>query len=115
MKGQFESIFCRNVMIYFDERHAEPDLAHASPTVLAPGGTSLIGHSERIASDQHPFDLDRADDLSAAEGGRSHEAYACPDRGQLGDDPSDSDRSAVGAIRKSRSSALRLSPQSRAR
>jgi ubiquinone/menaquinone biosynthesis C-methylase UbiE len=43
--GQFDAIFCRNVMIYFDRdtvRRVKAELAK----VLLPGGYLFIGHSE---------------------------------------------------------------------
>lgn len=46
-KGTFQGIFCRNVMIYFDEptRHA---LLDRFCKYLEPGGHLFIGHSESI-------------------------------------------------------------------
>ncbi len=48
MRGRFDAIFCRNVVIYFDDdarRRLWPRLARA----LEPGGFLFIGHSERVA------------------------------------------------------------------
>lgn len=56
MKGQFDVIFCRNVMIYFDEP-TQNDIWHRFATLLRPGGHLFIGHSERISTDRQPFDL----------------------------------------------------------
>ncbi len=56
MKGRFDIIFCRNVMIYFDEPTQE-GIWRKFAGLLNPGGTLLIGHSERIATERQPFDL----------------------------------------------------------
>ena len=48
MKGKFDVIFCRNVMIYFDEPTQERIWSRFAP-VLVPGGTLYIGHSERVS------------------------------------------------------------------
>ncbi|MCJ2178848.1 CheR family methyltransferase [Novosphingobium album (ex Hu et al. 2023)] len=47
IKGQFDFIFCRNVMIYFDNPTKER-LVKRFSDVLAPGGFLYIGHSERV-------------------------------------------------------------------
>lgn len=54
MKGRFDLIFCRNVMIYFDNPTKER-LVQRYVQALVPGGFLYIGHSERVtgpASDQ---------------------------------------------------------------
>lgn len=56
MKGKFRVIFCRNVMIYFDE-DTQNRIWKRFADLLEPGGTLFIGHSERIAMELHPFDL----------------------------------------------------------
>jgi chemotaxis protein methyltransferase CheR len=56
MKGRFNVIFCRNVMIYFDEP-TQDRIWKKFSTLLMPGGTLFIGHSERISTDRHPFDV----------------------------------------------------------
>ena len=48
MKGKFDVIFCRNVVIYFDEPTQERIWSRFAP-VLVPGGTLYIGHSERVS------------------------------------------------------------------
>lgn len=47
MKGRFDVIFCRNVVIYFDKPTQER-LWQRFADVLAPDGFLMIGHSERI-------------------------------------------------------------------
>jgi chemotaxis protein methyltransferase CheR len=56
MKGRFDIIFCRNVMIYFDD-DTQNTVWGRFADVLRPGGTLCIGHSERIAMALHPYDL----------------------------------------------------------
>ncbi|WP_294318277.1 CheR family methyltransferase [uncultured Sphingomonas sp.] len=46
-KGRFDTIFCRNVMIYFDEPTKERLLARLGER-LEVGGMLYIGHSERL-------------------------------------------------------------------
>jgi chemotaxis protein methyltransferase CheR len=54
MKGLFDAIFCRNVMIYFDA-NTKQQLIDRYWDMLAPGGTLLIGHSESLAGTPHRF------------------------------------------------------------
>lgn len=51
-RGQFDVIFCRNVVIYFD-REAQRRLAERLSAALAPGGLLLVGHAESFPS-SHP-------------------------------------------------------------
>ena len=47
MRGRFNVIFCRNVMIYFDNPTKERLVARFADA-LEPGGYLYIGHSERV-------------------------------------------------------------------
>ena len=51
MHGGFDVIFCRNVMIYFDQATQDGIWARFA-RLLPPAGHLYIGHSERIASDR---------------------------------------------------------------
>ena len=54
MKGPFDAIFCRNVMIYFDSQ-TQNKLVNRFYDFLAPGGYLFVGHSEGLSSVQHKF------------------------------------------------------------
>lgn len=47
MRRQYDVIFCRNTMIYFDE-DAKAELCARFAKLLTPGGYLFIGHSERL-------------------------------------------------------------------
>ena len=49
IKGPFQAIFCRNVVIYFDEPTQET-LFTRFGQLLEPGGRLYIGHSERLGA-----------------------------------------------------------------
>jgi len=48
MRGRFDVIFCRNVVIYFDDATQERVWSRFVP-VMTPGATLYIGHSERVS------------------------------------------------------------------
>lgn len=48
MQGPFQIIFCRNVVIYFDQA-TQAKLWHRFATLMSPCGTLYIGHSERLS------------------------------------------------------------------
>jgi chemotaxis protein methyltransferase CheR len=54
IRGPFDVIFCRNVMIYFD-RETQSRLVNRLAGLLAPGGTLYVGHSESLSAIQHPL------------------------------------------------------------
>lgn len=53
-KGQFDFIFCRNVMIYFDKQ-TQTELISKFYKHLAPDGYLFIGHSESLAGTETRF------------------------------------------------------------
>ncbi|MCP4689708.1 MAG: protein-glutamate O-methyltransferase CheR [Desulfobacterales bacterium] len=54
MKGPFDVIFCRNVMIYFD-RLTQQKLVNRFYSLLRPGGHLFVGHSEGLTAITHEF------------------------------------------------------------
>ena len=47
MKGPFDIIFCRNVMIYFDNL-VRKNLLDEICRLLKPGGYLMVGHAESL-------------------------------------------------------------------
>lgn len=56
MKGPFDAIFCRNVMIYFD-RPIQTRLIDRMADMLVPGGALYLGHSESLHGVSRRFEL----------------------------------------------------------
>ena len=56
MKGKFDAIFCRNVVIYFDEPTQARMWKRFAP-LLNPGGRLYVGHSERV-TEMDKFETD---------------------------------------------------------
>lgn len=54
MRGPFQAIFCRNVVIYFEEQ-TQLRIWNRFKTLLAPGGYLYIGHSERLSGADDGF------------------------------------------------------------
>jgi chemotaxis protein methyltransferase CheR len=53
-KGSFDFVFCRNVMIYFDEP-TRKKLVETLFRYVKPGGYLFIGHSESLRRETCPF------------------------------------------------------------
>jgi chemotaxis protein methyltransferase CheR len=47
MSGPFDAVFCRNVLIYFDEK-TQMRLLNRMTSLIRPGGYLYLGHSERL-------------------------------------------------------------------
>lgn len=54
--GPLDIVFCRNVMIYFDQR-MRAQLLSEFHRVLRPGGLLIVGHAESLAARMGPFTL----------------------------------------------------------
>ena len=55
MHGTFDVIFCRNVVIYFDEV-VQQRVWDRFSSIITPGGRLYIGHSERLIDPMNRFD-----------------------------------------------------------
>ena len=51
MKGPMDAVFCRNVMIYFDN-HVRGKIVDQVSRLLRPGGMFMIGHAESLQGSQ---------------------------------------------------------------
>lgn len=56
MKGPFDAIFCRNVMIYFDGE-TKTRLVSRLSSLLKPRGWLYIGHSESLLNNAGDLEL----------------------------------------------------------
>ena len=56
MRGKFDFIFCRNVMIYFDKKTQHAILEKIAER-LKPGGLLFVGHSESFHNTQDQFKI----------------------------------------------------------
>mgnify|MGYP000048795480 CR=1 FL=1 len=54
MRGPFDAILCRNVMIYFDKA-TQQRLVERYWGLLRPGGHLFVGHSESLTGLTHKF------------------------------------------------------------
>jgi chemotaxis protein methyltransferase CheR len=60
-QGQFDIVFCRNVLIYFDDA-SRLSTAENIYRALVPGGFICLGHSESMARISDRFDVRRFED-----------------------------------------------------
>ncbi|QAY75899.1 protein-glutamate O-methyltransferase CheR [Sphingosinicella sp. BN140058] len=60
-QGRFDVIFCRNLLIYFDEESRRTAAAHLYEA-LNPGGYLCLGHTESMSRISDAFEMRRFDD-----------------------------------------------------
>ena len=70
----FQVIFCRNVMMYFDQA-TQQDIVQRLSGCLEPGGYLLVGHSESLTGVEHELELCAAGHLSQGIAGRGCGAH----------------------------------------
>jgi len=58
MKGHFDLVMCRNVMIYFD-RPTQEEIVERFFNIIRPGGIFIVGHSEGLTGMKHQFKMVR--------------------------------------------------------
>ena len=56
MRGRFDLIFCRNVVIYFDKQ-TQRQLVERYANILEEGGYLILGHSESLLNVSDRFEL----------------------------------------------------------
>lgn len=56
MRGPLDAVFCRNVMIYFDQPVRQRLIAEIE-RLLKPGGYLMVGHSESLTGLAHKFKI----------------------------------------------------------